>query len=279
MYWKPKKEDEKARNKKKSDNKESIKKDSIKYFEKKEREFLEETGKKGEKIDLVTGQVYKKNTHEKDYTPIKRYYNEEQSAFNQIFNRPPLPRPVSVLKKNPVIKSKLLVLCIELSYLESQIENMINLFIKQENPKFLRIILFKNGVYFTRVKFCEYIKPGEILDFIKLKKMASNTIVDTMGINNTLLFDAVDEAISTEEKKSFYPKVIVGEYDYYINDIQYVFVLSGLDRGSKTNKEQIQNMLKVNRAKNSNFHAVLTNFSNLPEVSSYGFRSIVTVNL
>lgn len=291
MFWGKDKQDKWQKEKRKREYKES------KVYKEYEEEFEEDfpqkekgrntksianTGVPGEKIDLVSGAVYKEgNTKGYNYTPYEPektkagrrelervvkppYQNQKKNTFTSFFETP----------RKPVIKGKLLVICVELSYSETQIVNMINIFVNQDKPKFLKIVLFKNGIYTSAVKFYSDFKEDEILNFIKQKKENSDALENSMKNEKVLLFDAIDEAITYESQIKYFAKKVEKDYEYIANGVKYVFVISGNEKGSKTTKEQVQEMLWVLRKKNSNLHAVVTNFSNLPEISSLGFRSI-----
>lgn len=113
-----------------------------------------------EQIDLVTGLIYRN-----DQNPRVKEKGQIWSP-NLFKNKELTAKPI--IKKN-VISSKLLIVCIEISYPLEKIEKLLKaVFVEKET--FIKFIFFSNGIYKTDVLFFSKISEEEILKLIKAQK-------------------------------------------------------------------------------------------------------------
>lgn len=269
-----------------------------------------------EKIDLVTGQIYKD-----DHTDQKPRIKEKgqmwsPSFFKKEISAKPIAKPI--IRKNK-ISSKLLIVCIEITYPMEKLEKLLKaVFIEKET--FIKFIFFANGIYKTDLLFFSKISEEEILKLIKAQKDLTSEeeifktlkedylktlrnkfkeqgedellsekqiwqkvkeIKSELNSDNVLLYDAIDEALQISKEDVLFPKrrYLIENDEYIIEENKYIFIFSGEEKGSLLKKIEIQSIIKDLRAKEANLNVILTNPKNLVDISTLGFRWIRTINI
>lgn len=266
-------------------------------------------------VDVVTGDAYeplvskekasgteeqstKKGTEEKEkkgksFWPIFKE-TEKKDTVRRVFER---VKDVDVT-----------VACIEVPESLDKFQKAIQACLVYYKTDYFKFVFFKNSIYSTEIIKKTMLSDGRIAQiYNSLKEIAK-----TLGNDNVLLYDAMDEAFVLDKEESYFKKkrrLDFGEKEqktyrlfeekiiYEIRNVKYLFVISGNEKGSDIAKEELQKIIfarqiekKIEvtaiesqkeklyspniRKQEVELQVILTDKNNLVQIASLGVRSI-----
>ena len=150
-----------------------------------------------------------------------------------------------------------------------QIERSVEFYIAD----FYQFVFFSNNIHKSFILKRGTFKPEKLRELVETAKEQEKLLPK----ENVLLYDAIDEALYLQKEKNALSASRVQSYGvskYSLDNIKYLFLISGEELGSQISKDELQLLIKEARLASDEFEVALRKSTNLSNIASLGFRNI-----
>ena len=138
---------------------------------------------------------------------------------------------------------------------------------------FYQFVFFSNNIHKSAILKRGTFKPEKLKELVELAKEQEQLLPK----ENVLLYDAIDEALYLQKEKDAFSESRIhsfGVTKYSLDNIKYLFLISGEELGSQISKDELQLLIKDARVCSDEFNVALRKSTNLSNIASLGFRNI-----